>query len=94
MIRKYLVCGKQVFLSSKKIEDTGQKIPVLELLLPINLYWDVEKLLQRLDYLIASNEDPVLVNEHTKLIYKTVVKYVVHEKDRVFLQEKLRGGSG
>lgn len=92
MIRKYLVCGKQVFLSSKKLEDSGQKIPVLELLLPINLFWDVEKLLQRLDYLIASNEDPVLISEQTRRIYTRVVKYVVSEKDRVFLQDKLRGG--
>ncbi len=93
MIRKYLVCGKQVFLSSKKLEDTGQKVPVpvLELLLPINLFWDVEKLVQRLDYLIAANEDPVLITEQTRRIFQRVMKYAVTEKDRTFLQEKLGG---
>lgn len=92
MIRKYLVCGKQVFLASKKLEDTTEKTPVLELLLPINTFWEVEKLLQRLDYLIASNEDPVLVNEAIRKIYEKVVRCVVSEKDRIFLQEKLKGG--
>lgn len=91
MIRKFLVCGKQIFLSSKKLEDTAAKTPVLELLLPITLFWEVEKVLQRIDYLIAAGEDPVLVNEQVRKIFKKVVKYVVLEKDRVFLHDKLRG---
>ena len=91
MIRKFLICGKQVFLSSKRLDDPASKTPVLELLLPITLFWDVEKLLQRIDYLSAAGEDQVLVHEHVRKIYKKVVKYAVLEKDRIFLQDKVRG---
>ena len=60
-------------------------------MLPINLYWDVEKLLKRIDYLLASNEDPVIINDMTQTVLRKVVKYAVFEKDRALLQEKIRG---
>ena len=47
--------------------------------------------MQRLDYLIAANEDPVLITEQTRRIFQRVMKYAVTEKDRTFLQEKLGG---
>lgn len=94
MIRKYLVCGKQMFLTSKKLEENEQKIPVCELLLPIQLFWELEDLLKKLDYLLASHEDPVVVNDLSARIFRKIVKYVVHEKDRIFIHGKLHGSGG
>lgn len=92
MIRKYLVVGKQIFMTSKKLEDQSAKIPTVELLLPINLYWELEALMKRIDYLQSAGEDPVLINDHYQQLYRKVVKYVVSEKDRILVQQKIHGG--
>lgn len=89
MIRKFLVCGKQLFLASKKLEESGARTPTVELLMPIKLFWDVEKLLKQIDYSIAAGEDPVLINELYRKVYTKVAKYAVTEKDRVFLYDKV-----
>ena len=89
MSRKFLVCGKQLFLASKKLEETGARTPTVELLMPIKLFWDVEKLLKQIDYAIAAGEDPVLINELCRKVYTKVAKYAVSEKDRVFLYDKV-----
>lgn len=41
-----------------------------------------------MEFLIASNEDPLLVNDSTVKIYKKVAPYAVNEKDRTFLHGK------
>lgn len=92
MIRKYLTCGRHLHLSTKKLEDTGTKAQVVELLLPIKVFWEVEELLKSMDYLIASSEDPILVNECAQKVYKKVAPYAVNEKDRAFLHGKSNAG--
>ncbi len=57
--------------------------------MPIKLFWDIEQLLKRIDYLVASGEDPVLINEIYRKVYVKVAKYAVHEKDRIFLYDKV-----
>lgn len=94
MIRKFLVCGKQLFLASKKVEESGPRTPTVELLMPIKLFWDIQQILKQIDYSVASGEDPVLITELYRKVYTKVAKYAVTEKDRVFLYEKiLSGGS-
>lgn len=88
MIRKYLVCSRPLFISTKRLDEHGNKAPVVELLLPLKIFWEVEELLKTMDYLIASNEDPLLVTDSTKKVFKKVAPYAVHEKDRTFLHEK------
>ncbi len=88
MIRKYLVCSKHLFLSSTKHDEPGNKVPIVELLLPIKEFWEVEELMKAVDYLVASNEDPILVNEAVQKIFKKVAPYAVNEKDRTLLYGK------
>ena len=80
-----------MFLTSKKLEDVSAKTPTCELLIPVQLFWEVEQLLKRLDYLIASHEDPVIINDLSLRIYRKVVKYVVSEKDRLLLHARING---
>lgn len=62
--------------------------------MPIKLFWDLELLLKRIDYMVASGEDPVLINETHRKVYTKVAKYAVSEKDRIFLYDKaLNGGA-
>lgn len=88
MIRKYLVCARQLHLSTKRLDESGTKVPVVELLLPIKVFWEVEEMMKTMDYQIASNEDPILINETVTKIYKKVAPYAVSEKDRAFLYGK------
>lgn len=91
MIRKFLICGKQVFLSSKKLEGQGERVPTCELMLPIELYWQLEDQLKKIDYLLTANEDAVVINDLYMRVYTKAVKYAVQEKDRTFLYEKIHG---
>jgi hypothetical protein len=91
MIRKFLICGKHIFLSSKKLEDQGEKTPTCELLLPIDLFWQLEAMLKKIDYLLTADEDAVIVNELYHRVYTKAAKYAVLEKDRAFLYEKIHG---
>ncbi len=61
--------------------------------MPINLFWEIEKLLKRIDYMIASNEDAVLIAQQYQKVYAKVAKYAVTEKDRISLYEKIHAGS-
>jgi len=88
LIRKYLVCSRHLVLSSSRHDEPGSKVPIVELLLPIKEFWEVEELMKFIDYLVASNEDPILVNETMQKIFKKVAPYAVNEKDRTFLHGK------
>jgi hypothetical protein len=96
MIRKYLVIGKHLHLSSKRIEDpTGNtKVPIIELLLPLEVFWEIEDLLARIDYLTAAGEDQVQLNDCYARIYKKIGRYTLHEKDRGFVAERIQSFSG
>lgn len=80
-------------MSSKKLEDTGIEGVTVELLLPIDIWWDVDRLLKEMDYLTSANEDAVLIREVYQKILKMAAKYAVNEKDRTLLLEKVHGGS-
>jgi hypothetical protein len=58
--------------------------------MPLDLFWEVEQLLKRLDYLVASHEDATVIADMQQAIYRKVVKYVVSEKERTMLYELLK----
>ncbi len=83
MIRKFLICGKQPLLLSRNAE--APSVTVVELMMPIRTFWDVDDRIRKLEYLISSGEDPVLINEAQQKIYSMVARYAVAEKDRLML---------
>ena len=84
-----------MFLASKKLEGTNTKGGDLsfECLLPLDVYWAMEKLFKDLEYLTASGEDQVQALELTHKIMKKIATYVVSEKERVVLKELIHGKS-
>lgn len=90
MIKKYLVVGRQIFISSKKQEGKDEKIRELEILMPIETFWKIEKMLKEADYLIATGNEKVSVQETYKKIITAVAPYAVSEKDRVWLYDKAK----
>lgn len=49
-------------------------------------------MLKRIDYMQSAGEDPVLVADLNQRVFRKVMKYVVTEKDRAILQQRLHGG--
>lgn len=89
MIRKYLVIGRQIQMSSKRNERKEENLRELEVLMPIETYWKIEKILKDTDYMIASGEDNVAIQDTYKRIFRLIVAYAVTEKDRAWLNDKI-----
>ena len=83
MIRKFLICGKQPFLASRQLEATTA--PVVEVVLPVQLFWEIQELIKKIEYLVSTGEDPVVVNDFQTRVYGKLARYAVHEKDRMML---------
>lgn len=89
MIKKYLICSKQLYLANKKPgEFEGEAPPIIEISMPVESYWEVRDLLEQADYLISSNADPITVQEVYKKIYKRVAPWAITEQDRQSLYSK------
>lgn len=63
------------------------------MMLPLDAFWELEDLIKRVNYLTAASEDPVLIMELWQKILRKASRYCVHERDRTFISEKLKGPS-
>ncbi len=92
MIRKYLIFGKQVFISSAKFEiQTDEAVPSpIELRLPIEIFWESEKLVKKAEFLQSMNEDANRIKDAYKELLVLVTPYAVLEKDRLWLLENAK----
>jgi len=89
-----LISGKQVLvLASKRPSNAGSRdeFSIFEMLLPIETFWEAEKLLKDLDFMRASFGDPVSILQMQKKILEQLVNYVVLEKDRLQLKAAING---
>jgi hypothetical protein len=93
MIRKFLVVGKQMYLTAIKRDLGSEPVTVTELLMPVETYWRIKEMLRKADYLIAAGDDPAGVAEIYRKVLKEVVNYGVAEKDRIWLLEKSKSNS-
>jgi hypothetical protein len=75
-------------LSAKKLEDARSKVPivVVELLLPVDVYWQLDEMLKKVEYLQSAGEDQTVIGEAIKQLYARAARYAVLEKDRHTLQ--------
>jgi hypothetical protein len=88
VIVKHLILGKQLYLASSMIGIDENTEEVIELRLPIDIFWQAEALLKKADYLIAAGDHPVDILQIYKKIFKKVAPYAALEKDRLKLYEK------
>ena len=93
MILKYLLISKQVALVATKPDDVGEYQQVIEILMPIHVYWTAKKLFQEADYLIANKEQNFDVSEIYQKIFKTVAYYATIEIHRTWLYTKSQSDS-
>lgn len=86
MIRKFLVCGKkQVYLQSKNVESYQEIGKVIELLMPIQDYWNIENLIREVNYRLATGEAQTEVTESYRKVLLSSARFAVKEIDRVWL---------
>ena len=101
MIKKFLVCSKQIYMSSKlsteyddymsskrSTEYDDNLPPIIEISMPIDTFWEVRDLIQKADYLISANGDPAMIQELYKKVYKKLAPFAVAEADRDTLYGK------
>lgn len=89
MIRKYLICGKnQIYLQSRNTDAYAEIGRVVELLLPIRNFWDIESRLKDMEYLISSKESQTDINTAFQKLFKESARFAVREEDRLWLYEQ------
>src|SRR5690606_13027048 len=92
LITKYLVQGKQLFFASQPPDAQLGLGKGMELKMPLEIFWESEKLLKRIDYLLASGEPNTEVQIEIKRLYKLLSPFCVVEADRTWMIERSRGG--
>lgn len=86
MIRKYLICGKkQIYLQSKNIDSYNEIGKVIELIMPVRDFWDLEKLIKDVNYLLAAGEAPAEVATSYRKVLRRSARFAVRELDRTWL---------
>lgn len=71
-----------------KSETQGQL--AIELKIPIDVFWDAEKIVKQLEYQNSTGEDARTIKDTTNELFMLLLPYVLHEKDRAALQEIIK----
>lgn len=58
---------------------------MVEVFIPVQLLWQIQDLIKKIEYFVSAGEDPVVINELQIRVYAKLARYAVHEKDRVML---------
>lgn len=85
MIRKFLIVGKHVHLSSTKEEDEQAASYTIDLSMPITVYWQLNSLLEKANFMTSSNDDTTDIQEIYRKVFKQSAPYAVIENDRLWL---------
>jgi len=67
-------------------DDVMQNIHVK---MPIETYWEVEKVFKEVDYLASIKEDGLIVNDELRKALLLLYPYVAIEKEREWLMNRL-----
>ena len=87
MIRKFLVIANRISLASTRRDSVKSTGPMIELLMPADVYWQIEEELKQYDAKASSGDDGMVLAELNKKIMLKLTAYVVHEKERLWLRE-------
>lgn len=74
-------------LSSIKLEDEHQTLYNIDLLMPLDVFWEINELLRIANYLLASDEQMADIHEIYKTIFRKAAPYAVFETDRSWLYQ-------
>ena len=84
--------GRQIYYTASKAGlDHEEGIRVIDLELPLRVFWDSERILRYADYLIASSEENVEIRDYYARLLRLIAPFATNEKDRNWLYERLAG---
>lgn len=93
MLKRYLIIGKShLFLSASKADSSPEKYYIMDVLLTLETLWQAEDLLKKVSY-FRSHSGTGAMNELSQLqnqLFKLLLPHVIFEKDREWLQKKVR----
>ena len=87
MIQRFLVISQnRIFFSTSKTDfEESPKVKLVELLMPIDVFYDAEKHIKKLDFLHTQNSLQMEIKEGIKRLFFTLNRFAVQEKDRIWL---------
>jgi len=91
LIRKYLIIGKQIALSSTRHEvsrEDGVPHP-MEVKIPVEILWQAQDIIKSAEFQQASGEDAQTVKNTYKTLIKLLAPHCTSEKDRQWLYEQI-----
>ena len=85
MIRKFLVVSNRVSFAATKYDEEQANTVLVDLIMPLDAYWEINRLLHKADYLMASQEQTTDIQEIYRQVFKEAAPYAVSENDRNWL---------
>jgi hypothetical protein len=91
VIRKYLIIGKQISLSSARYEVTRDDgvPPPIEIKMPVEVLWQAQEILKKAESLISSGEDTQTVKDTYSKLLRLLIPHTTSEKDRAWLLDQV-----
>ncbi len=91
MINKVLIIGSRLVLASVRPEEERIFRRAIDLSMPIEAYWELQKLMDEADYLVANEDSQADLKAIYSKIYILCASHALKEADRDWLYKK---GSG
>lgn len=88
MIKKLLVCGKQVYFATKPPDPHFEQGRVIQLEMPVEDFWQASDFIRHAEYLQAANEPISETLAQYRKVFRICARHAVSESDRTWLQEK------
>jgi hypothetical protein len=90
LIRRLLVITpKRVFFSTSRADfEDSPKVKIVDLKLPVEVFQDIEKKLQHIDYLTTTDILQNDLTEHYREVFTETSCFSTLEKDRIWLFEQ------
>jgi hypothetical protein len=91
VIRKFLIIGKQITLTSTRFEivrEEGVPAPI-EVRAPVEVFWEAQRLLKSAESLLAAGEDMNSVKDVYEKVLRVLIPHCSLEKDRVWMYEQV-----
>jgi hypothetical protein len=92
VIRKFLIIGKQITLSSTRFEvsrDDGVPPPI-EIKMPVEVLWQAQDILKKAEHQSASGEDLQSVKDTYSDLIRLLIPHTTSEKDRAWLIDQVQ----
>ena len=91
MIRKFFIVGKKLYLQGKNLDGYQDLGHVIELIIPIQVYWDMRDGLREIDAMRASGCSQSEIYEKYKEVFKICAPFAIFEKERKWLYDRSLG---